>query len=259
VSAINYHETLWSELFPGNRNTVECLQPAVLAVETALELGPAQRQRTVYRLDGGAGTDDKLRWLLARDYHVVAKGFSGRRAQVLTRQMQRWDRYGAEAWLGQVAAPVDFGRPVRVVVKKWPLHDTWKHSYYLTTLPLSSNTALLQLYDLRGGAEVEQFREDKGGLHLSARRKRSWPAQKTLLTLTDLTHNLLADFRYRALANSPFAEWGLKRIVRDLLQMPGLLVFEGAQLKSIELLATHPYAADLLICLEKYCARPFGE
>ena len=96
-------------------------------------------------------------------------------------------------------------------------------------------------------------------MHLSARRKRSWSAQKTLLLLTDLTHNLLADFRYRGLANSPFAEWGLKRIVRDLLQMPGLLVFEGAQLKSIQLLATHPYAADLLICLEKYWARPFGE
>jgi hypothetical protein len=109
VSAINYHETIWSELFPGNRNTVEYLQPAVLAVETALELGSAQRLRTVYRLDGGAGTDDKLRWLLARDYHVVAKGFSGRRAQVLTHQVQRWDRYGADAWLGQVAAPIDFG------------------------------------------------------------------------------------------------------------------------------------------------------
>ena len=75
MSAINYHETLWSELFPGNRNTVECLQPAVLAVETALELGSAQRQRTVYRLDGGAGTDDKVRWLLARDYHWSPKGF----------------------------------------------------------------------------------------------------------------------------------------------------------------------------------------
>ena len=173
--------------------------------------------------------------------------------------MQRWDSYGTDAWLGQVASPVDFGRPVRLVVKKWPLNQTWKHSYYLTTLPLSSNTALLQLYDLRGGAEVEQFREDKGGLHLSARRKRSWQAQKTLILLTDLAHNLLADFRYRALANSRFANWGLKRIVRDLLQMPGLLVFEDAQLKRIELLATHPYASELLICLEKYCSTPFGQ
>jgi hypothetical protein len=246
-------------LFAGNRNTVECLQPAVQAVETALELAPCQRQRTVYRLDGGAGTDDKLRWLLNRDYHVIAKGFSGRRAQALAQRVQRWDSYGTDAWLGQVASPVDFDRPVRVVVKKWLLNQTWKHSYFLTTLPLSSNTALLQLYNLRGGAEVEQFREDKAGLHLSARRKRSWQAQKSLVLLTDLTHNLLADFRYRGLANSRFANWGLKRIVRDLLQMPGLLVFDDAQLKRIDLLATHPYARELLICLEKYCSTPFGE
>ena len=244
-------------MFAGNRNTVECLQPAVAAVETALELEAKHRCRTIYRLDGGAGTDDKLRWLLQRDYHVVAKGFSGRRAQALAQRVQRWDHYGADAWLGQVAPPVDWRRPVRVVVKKWPLNQAWKHSYYLTTLPLSSNTALLQLYDLRGGAEVEQFREDKGGLHLSARRKRSWSAQKSLILLTDLAHNLLADFRYRALANSAFAGWGLKRIVRDLLQIPGLLVFEEAQLKRIELLATHPYAAELIICLEKYYTSPF--
>lgn len=60
VSAINYPETLWSDLFAGNRNTVECLPPAVLAVETSLKLGQQQRRRTAYRLHDGSGTDDKL-------------------------------------------------------------------------------------------------------------------------------------------------------------------------------------------------------
>jgi hypothetical protein len=54
VSAINYHETLWSDIFPGNRLTMQCLQPAVLGVETALELAPQQRKRTVYRLVAGS-------------------------------------------------------------------------------------------------------------------------------------------------------------------------------------------------------------
>jgi hypothetical protein len=259
VSAINYHETLWSDLFAGNRHTVECLEPAILAVETSLELGQPQRKRTVYRLDGGSGTDDKLRWLLARDYQVVAKGFSGRRALVLAQQVTRWDHYRTDAWLGSVVSPVDFGRPVQVVVKKWPQNQTWKYSYFVTTLHLPSKTALLDLYNLRGGAEVEQFREDKGGLHLSARRKRTFQAQKTLILLTDLAHNLLADFRYRGLAGSDFADWGLKRIVRDLLQIPGILVFEGGKLKRIDLLTTHPYAEAMLICLEKYCSTAFGE
>lgn len=259
MSAINYHETLWSELFAGNRNTVECLEPAILAVETSLELGQTQRKRTVYRLDGGAGADDKLRWLLARDYQVVAKGFSGRRALVLAQQVTRWDHYGTDAWLGSVASPIDFGRPVQVVVRKWLQNQVWKHSYFVTTLRLPSKTALLDLYNLRGGAEIEQFREDKAGLYLSARRKRTFQAQKTLILLTDLAHNLLADFRYRGLAQSDFADWGLKRIVRDLLQIPGTLVFEAGKLKRIDLLATHPYAEAMLICLEKYCSTAFGE
>lgn len=259
MSAIHYHETLWSELFAGNRSTMSCLEPAVLAVETSLDLQPAQRKHVVYRLDGGAGTDDKLRWLISRDYHVVAKGYSGQRAHALARQVTRWDPFGADAFLGAVASPVDLGRPVQVVVKKWLLKDQWQHSYYLTTLKLPSKQALMRSYNLRGGAEVEQFREDKGGLHLSARRKHTWQAQKTLIRLTDLAHNLLADFRYRGLAGSRFHQWGLKRIVRDLLQVPGQLHFQGAELKRIELLATHPYAYELLACLEQYSTTTFGE
>ena len=116
----------------------------------------------------------------------------------------------------------------------------------------------MDLYNLRGGAEIEQFRSDKSGLHLSARRKQRFVAQKALIQLTDLTHNLLSDFRYRGLANSPFAQWGFKRIVRDLLAIPGMLHFEGGQLKRIELLKSHPHTDALIICLERYCSSRFG-
>jgi hypothetical protein len=87
---------------------------------------------------------------------------------------------------------------------------------------------------------------------------RSFEAQKAMILLTDLTHNLLADFLRRALADSPFAHWGLKRIVRDLLAIPGRLYLLDGQLKRIELLATHPHAAAMIICLEKYCSTPFA-
>jgi hypothetical protein len=56
---------------------MECLQPAVLGVESSFELSLQQRKRTLYRLDGGAGTDENLRWLLGRDYQLLTKGFSG--------------------------------------------------------------------------------------------------------------------------------------------------------------------------------------
>jgi hypothetical protein len=109
-------------------------------------------------------------------------------------------------------------------------------------------------YNGRGGAEVEQFRSDKSGLSLAARRKRGFLAQKGFVLLTDLAHNLLADFYHRALVGTRFEGYGLKRIVRDLLATPGRLVFEGGELKRIELLSQKQFASDLLICLEKYCS-----
>lgn len=259
MSAISYYETIWSDLFAGNETTMTCLQPAVRGTEIALELPKKRRQRTIYRLDGGSGSDENLRWLLKRGYHIIAKGFSGKRAYTLAGKVQRWDAYRERCFLGNVASPVDFGRPVQMMVKKWRHRDKWKHSYFVTTLAFPSKQAFMRRYDLRGGAEIEQFRADKNGLHLSARRKQSFQSQRAIILLTDLTHNLLADFRRRALGGSPFSQWGVKRIVRDLLAIPGRLCFDGSQLNRINLLETHPYAHDLLICLEKYVANSFGE
>ena len=252
ASAIRYRETIWSDLYPGNQHTVRCLQPAVLAAESALELSQAQRKRTVWRLDGGAGSDEHIRWLLARDYHLVAKGMSNRRAGALAKKVGRWDAYG-DIWLGEVAPPVDYGRPVRVFVKRRLKDDKFRHSYYVATLSLPSKGHFLACYNDRGGAEVEQFRSDKSGLSLAARRKRGFLAQKGFILLTDLAHNLLADFYHRALVGTRFEAYGLKRIVRDLLATPGRLVFEAGDLKRIELLSLRQFASDLLICLEKYC------
>ena len=78
----------------------------MLATENALELAPACRKRTVWRLDGGAGTDDHFQWLLDRDYHFIAKGISNRRAGALAQRVRRWDAYG-DIWLGEVPSPVN--------------------------------------------------------------------------------------------------------------------------------------------------------
>ena len=244
---------MWSELYPGNRHTVHCFQPAVLATENALELAPQQRLRTVWRMDGGAGSDDQLSWLLKRGYHTIAKGTSNRRAEALARQVHRWDAY-KDYWLGEVPAPVDYGRPVRVFVKRRCKDGCFRHSYYVSTLSLPSKGLFMAYYDLRGGAEVEQFRNDKSGLNLTARRKRLFQAQKGYILLTDLAHNLMADFHHRALAGSRFESYGPKRIIRDLLQMPGKLTFVNGKIAKIELLSQKHFSKDLVICLERYSA-----
>lgn len=244
---------MWSELYPGNRHTVQCFKPAVLAAETALELAIEQRQRTVWRMDGGAGSDQQLLWLLKRGYQTIAKGTSNRRAEALARQVRRWDAYD-NYWLGEVPTPVDYGRPVRVFVKRRLKEDHYRHSYYVSTLSLPSKGLFMAYYNQRGGAEVEQFRNDKSGLNLTARRKQRFQAQKGYILLTDLAHNLLADFHHRALLGSRFEGYGPKRIIRDLLRMPGNLTFVNGNIAKIELLSQKQFSQDLLICLERYCS-----
>jgi hypothetical protein len=203
-------------------------------------------------MDGGAGSDEQLRWLLARDYQIIAKGMSNRRANALAQQVRRWDAYG-DIWLGEVAPPIDYGHPVRVFVKRRLKDEKHLHSYYVSSFSLPSKGHFMAFYNGRGGAEIEQFRNDKNGLSLAARRKRGFLAQKGFVLLTDLAHNLLADFHHRALVGSPFESYGPKRIVRDLLTMQGRLVFEAGELKRIELLSLKQNARDLLMCLERYC------
>jgi hypothetical protein len=61
-----------------------------------------------------------------------------------------------------------------------------------------------------------------------------------------LAHNLLADFEHQALSGTTFAGYGPKRIVRDLLAIPGRLYLEHGELQRIELLSSHQYAIEML-------------
>ena len=108
-------------------------------------------------------------------------------------------------------------------------------------------------YNQRGGAEIELFRNDKNGLNLTVRRKQRFLAQKGYILLTDLAHNLLADFHHRALVGSRFEDFGPKRIIRDLLCTPGKLTLMDGKVAKIELLSQKHFSKDLLICLERFC------
>ncbi len=134
--------------------TLQCLQKAVQQVESSFDLAPSARQRTLWRLDGGAGTDDNLKRLLKRDYQVLAKGYSGRRANALARRVNRWHPERDNSWLGPVEPTFELGRPIDVIVRKRQIESSWRHSYYVTTAVFPSIRALMQSYDARGGAET---------------------------------------------------------------------------------------------------------
>jgi hypothetical protein len=151
-----------------------------------------------------------------------------------------------------VNCPVDFARDVQAWVKRRVEKGQFRHSYYLTTVKLHSLAAQMALYDQRGATEIEQFRGDKQGLHLSARRKHGFLAQKALILLVDIAHNLLADFQAQALHESPFTGYAAKRMIRDLFTIEGRLTWDGQQLVRIELCRTHPNAEAMVTCLRSF-------
>jgi len=188
-------------LYPGNQHTISCFQPAVIATENALELEESHRKRTVWRMDGGSGSDEQFQWLLGRGYHVIAKGISSMRAATLAKQVKRWTHYDGFD-LATVTPSFDYGCDISVFVKRRRKHEQWLHSYYVSTLKLPSTGHFMRAYHRRGGAEVEQFRQDKQGLSLASRRKSSFHGQQAYILLTDLAHNLLSHFYHFALADS---------------------------------------------------------
>lgn len=176
----------------------------------------------------------------------------------MAKQVTRWDAY-ENIWLGEVKPNFDWGRPIRVFVQRRLKNNKLLHSYFVSTLVLPSKKQFLFLYRERGGAEVEQFRQDKSGLAMAVRRKASFNGQTAYILLTDLAHNLLADFRRHALVGSRFESYGLKRIVRDLLCVPGTLIFDDlGKLIYVKLLSQTKISTDLLICLERYCLTRFS-
>jgi hypothetical protein len=119
----------------------------------------------------------------------------------------------------------------------------------LHTLHRQEATQVVKLYDARGGTIESDLQEDKLGLQLLRRRKRCWEAQEAWVILSDLAHNLLVwskDWMWRG---SRFEQYGMMRLVQDVLNIPGSLEFKGEKLCKVSLQRTHPFASDLQSCL----------
>ncbi len=246
-----YRESVLSHLYPGYQHSSNCLVPAVRTFEERLALPAHRHAKIVWRLDRGFGGDAKLNWLLARQYHLLAKGASHRRSAKLATQVHRWVPLGPNKWVGRVPTPAAFVHPVDTFALRYQTVKGWKHAYLLSSLGLSGR-ATAGLYDQRGGPETE-FRTDKsGGLHLHKRRKHKRDAQEVWLLLTDMVHNYLADLTPFLFHDTRFATFGALRITRDLFRIPGHVELAHGQLVSVKLLKSSPYAVDLLPCLARF-------
>ncbi len=121
-----YEEVVVDRLFAGNVQLIKARPPLVEAAERTLQLDQAKRARTILRVDAGAGTVDDLNWLLARDYEIMAKEYSGQRVLRLAKTVTEWiqDPHWSERSFGWVSEPAtSYIRPVRRIAVRCRRQD----------------------------------------------------------------------------------------------------------------------------------------
>ena len=253
MSAPFYRETIGSLLYPGFTHGISTLKPTVELTECVLHRKRSQRDHIVWRLDGGFGSDDAINWLLARDYQILAKGYNSRRAQKVVRQVpaEAWQSVRENKWVALVPNSVRYARRTQTLALRWLTEKGAERCALLIhTFLDESPLQVVALYDARGGMESE-IKQDKLGLQLIRRRKHRWDAQETWVIVTDLAHNLLTWTHDWMWLGSRFETWGHLRLVQDVLNIPGYLVFKGAKLEKVALHRDHPFAGEMQECLAR--------
>jgi hypothetical protein len=248
VLATQYGELVVDEVFPGTTQLTAALQALVSAAATTLDLDAACRARTIMRVDAGGGSLDDVNWLLSEGYQILVKEYSGKRARKLAASVTEWVAdpvvTGREVgWVGLVAH--EYVRPVvRVAVRCRRKNGQWATGVLITTLEAdavrevagldgahaaeatSAVLAYVYAYDQRGGG-VETANKD---VLVWARE---WLAEGAALV----------------------QGFGLKRMVRDLLQINGLVERDArGQIVGIVLNEAHYYARRLAGALQALVA-----
>lgn len=208
-----------------------------------------KRERTLVRVDAGAGSVADINWLLARGYHVLAKDYSTKRAANLAAQVTDWavDPHDPERQIGVVPVPADdyhagpYRRSItRIAVRGRQANGQWGVGGVICTLPAAdalhlagldpagatdpraSALAYVALYDQRGGGVETTFKEDKQGLGITKRSKKRFAAQQVVVALGALAHNVLVwakRWLHRQLPG--ISRYGVKRLVRDVFGIGG--------------------------------------
>jgi hypothetical protein len=250
------NEILSQSLYYGNTVSCSVLKEMVYKMENQLDIDTqVKRQKIQLRLDAGFGADYNINFALWRGYHILVKGYSQKRAKKLAKSVKEWvsvpsnaDNTKREA--GWVSCPHRYCRKTTQVAVRTP---TKKGGYsYSVLVTTSMNAPLEQIvtdYDKRGGVPESTFCQDYQGLHVRKRRKGGFVAQKVLVLLSQLAHNLIiwmrnwlsdsleaslftgeeeptkTERKEIALAQNTIQQRGIKRFMRQILALSGKVVF----------------------------------
>lgn len=264
-----YEEIVAERIYEGTTQLNRALRPLVEAAESCLELDEAKRQRTILRVDSGGGSVEDINWALERGYRVHIKDYSGSRAAQLAKSVPQWfpDPADPARQFGWVTADASgYVRPVRrIAVRCRKDNGQWGVGVIVSNLEskdvlwLAGGStqdqekeeqvllAYVHFYDQRGGGIEIEIKEDKQGLNTTKRNKKRFPAQQILTQLEVLAHNTLIWARRWVASTCPrLARFGLKRWVRDVLHLNGVVVFDqNLHLIQLILNPDDPLASEL--------------
>ena len=260
MHAPQYHETLFSRLYPGQQHSSPTYIPVLQALDQFLNLKSVQKQRTILRSDSGFGADDNINYALSKKWQVLTKGSGGQRPGSFARQVATTDWQVLrpdDRWVAQAVNPPTYVKPVQHLVLRWRNQKgELKHATVVCSILAWSMTETINHYDARGACETE-IQADKGGLKLCKRRKKQAPAQEVLILLTDIAHNLLAWSSSWMFPDGSLTEFGTTRLIEDILAIPGRLIFDNEQLVEVQLNERHPHAVQVALGLQRLLAH-FG-
>jgi hypothetical protein len=246
--ATPYKEVLWQQLVAGNTLSLSMLKAAIAGGQRYLQLSRSQRQQTLLRWDAGFGTDQNINWMLQQQYQILGKVYSHTRVTKLRQSLGEWlptpSSAGREVAL--VTPPHRYARRTRQMIVKTPKKAPskgWEYGALVTTLSEYSVQEVVDLYDDRGGGIETDFRSDRQGLGIAKRQKHGMAAQQMLIHLAERAHNCLVWTAQQL--GAPFSQYGMLRLVRDVLQVDGYLIIDQGQPCEIGLNRYHPLAYTL--------------
>jgi len=274
VLATDYDEVVCEHLYPGKVQLPHVVEELLDETEAILQLTPERRQRTILRVDAGAGSDAQIDLLLGREYRLLTKVTSSSRSAKLARSVKTWyqdPKDPSREW-GWPETPHAYVRATRQVVARRQREGQWHYRVLVTNLsdamlcrlarqPVRDDVTererlflIAYAYDLRGGGVETSFKNSKCGLGIMKRNKKRFAAQAMLVQLAALAYNFLTWVRrHLAQSDGKWAEYGPLRLVRDVGQIPGLIRLprQGQEQLKIVLNKGHPLATRFVHALVK--------
>jgi hypothetical protein len=255
VRAADSQETVWETVVSGRTaESLSVLQEAITGAEKLLGLdaeteeAAGKRARTEVRLDSGWGSEAMITWLLQRGYQVMGKFKSSGRVRKLTGGITTWQATSSPGReVAPVPEPVLFVRElsqyaVRTPSKKQP--SGYYHAVVFTSRTELSMAQVVEHYDGRAAIEAD-LKGDKRGLGLATIRKQRFTAQKMVVLLMQLAHNLLIWARGWLSKTAPhLGAYGIVRLIQAVWAIPGKIKLVDKEVRRVRLRPEHPCTRD---------------